>query len=453
MELRRLQPFAHPYPTNIPPPSDSPFNYNITLLYVLVSQLLPAPNVALSEWNKLGVKQIQMDSLSYRLVGGLVRTGLYVEAVSMCGDVIGVVRNSGASVAENAGVAFERGNYMQVMEMVAFQSERMDKSLQLLEAKAIMLACAAVSTDGLGEIDGVCASLEDVERAKAMSDDRLSTYGMLECMEYEFGRSDVESTCGLYSDNRDLQVLGSIDFETQGVVDKRSVVVGAGAKFSTQKVVFAAVNCSGGYKPPKKGKMNAAVVKSGVDLAAILEEAGTAVAKQDAIGGGWPVLAGAVRGVAGICVGKDEEAAAGIEAALEALEAFKSELVEGEYLVGGKMFEVDWLSKVCAGVVEALIPICAVVNALCGISKKKKAVRANELRELLVILLKELKERMEAGAGGEEGAKECVEAMGGDASLVAVCGDVLEGCKLSAERVGRILGELVGNLTPLSDDF
>jgi hypothetical protein len=104
--------------------AQSPFNYHFTLLYVLVCQLLPSPMQSLLAWNKLEVKQIQMDSLSYRLLPQLVSAGMFTEAARICTDVIGMHRASAQSVPDHAAKAYQKGNYTQAVKFLKFQQTK-----------------------------------------------------------------------------------------------------------------------------------------------------------------------------------------------------------------------------------------------------------------------------------------------------------------------------------------
>jgi hypothetical protein len=437
--------------------SDSPFNYKFSLFLTLVSLLLSSPLTALAAWNKLEVKQIQLDSLTYRLLDGLNSTACYEEASSLCADIIGVHRNAKHSLAEAASVAFERGNYKQGVDMIEFQKGRMDNSLSLLDAKSRLLALAPLSDDVLGAVDGMCGGVTDSERAEKMLDeDNLEKFGFGDVMAYDWTQ-DVDETVKKYSDNRDLTVLAS----SINVSTSEAIVERAGANWAIQRVLFAAGAICGNYKPPKKGKLNAGVVKAGEDIAAKLAAAETVMAKYSARNPGdcavakmWGVLKAVFEAISSVCVsGGEDGAKAAVDSAIASLSELRDELLGSSAtpFVGGALFNATWLAQITANLPTLLVPLCAAVAGVYKIGKKKKTVRVSELKKAAIGLFNEVKAKLEE-VGKPKDAAACVAALGktweygDDKDVVTACKDVLVGSEMTKDRVAKIMASMSENL-------
>uniref|UniRef100_A0A7R9YDF9 N-terminal acetyltransferase B complex subunit NAA25 homolog n=1 Tax=Pinguiococcus pyrenoidosus TaxID=172671 RepID=A0A7R9YDF9_9STRA len=108
----------------------SPYNHRIRLQALLVYRALGAFLPAIEHYNELQVKQIQMDTLSYVIVPGLLRLGFFNEAQQQCDRVSRMHRSAARDAAEHCAKAVVRGNYLQGTEVMTFQRDRMDCSLQ-----------------------------------------------------------------------------------------------------------------------------------------------------------------------------------------------------------------------------------------------------------------------------------------------------------------------------------
>ena len=109
----------------------SPYNYHFKLIGLQVYGALTAFERGCGLFNGLGVKNIQLDSLSYVLLDGLLKSGLFCEALKQSQDIQGMHLHSQRSLSDHLGKAYMYGNYSQVVDMLDFQKNKMAKSLQL----------------------------------------------------------------------------------------------------------------------------------------------------------------------------------------------------------------------------------------------------------------------------------------------------------------------------------
>ncbi|CAN0307861.1 unnamed protein product, partial [Hapterophycus canaliculatus] len=75
----------------------------------------------LTIFGDLDVKQIQMDTLSYLMLGPSLRHGLFGEVQGQCRGVAAVHRTCSHDTAEHVARAFDRGNYSKGVEVDRFQ--------------------------------------------------------------------------------------------------------------------------------------------------------------------------------------------------------------------------------------------------------------------------------------------------------------------------------------------
>ncbi|CAN0474666.1 unnamed protein product, partial [Ectocarpus sp. 12 AP-2014] len=116
--------------------SCSPYNHHLKILAMDVYRQLGSFARALTIFGELDVKQIQMDTLSYLMLGPSLCHGLFGEVQGQCKGIAAVHRSCKNDTAEHVATAFERGNYSKGAEVDRFQREKLDVSLQLALAKA-----------------------------------------------------------------------------------------------------------------------------------------------------------------------------------------------------------------------------------------------------------------------------------------------------------------------------
>jgi len=201
--------------------------YNPQLILFLLSlystpQTLNASSRSLSLFQSLDIKQIQLDSLSYLFLPFSLTSGLYTEAARHCGNILGIHRHSATDVPNYAKKSMINGFYPVVEDMLNFQRFKMQRSVQLLEAKGLIMDFAPLALENantdicLGYINGLVGGLDDESRAMAMVDNADDFFGAPSiikiCGNYKSVPNIVNAE---YADNRDFSVwnfiIGSAD--------------------------------------------------------------------------------------------------------------------------------------------------------------------------------------------------------------------------------------------------
>mmetsp|Transcript_48190 Transcript_48190/g.95509 ORF Transcript_48190/g.95509 Transcript_48190/m.95509 type:complete len:1029 (+) Transcript_48190:70-3156(+) len=113
----------------------SPFNYHMKVELLSVYRALGAFEAAVSLFNELKIRHVQVDSLSWLLVPGCAATGLFTEVQKQLREVLRIHRSSRRDAGDYCVKALECGNYTKAVEIAEFQRKRMDLSLQLHSAR------------------------------------------------------------------------------------------------------------------------------------------------------------------------------------------------------------------------------------------------------------------------------------------------------------------------------
>ena len=95
-------------------------------------------------FNNLGIQHIQLDSCSYLILPHLSSGGLYAEAVKHSSNILRLHSSSSEDIGEHASRSFENGNMTVGGEMVHWKRGRMGPSLQLLEARCVIMDMATL---------------------------------------------------------------------------------------------------------------------------------------------------------------------------------------------------------------------------------------------------------------------------------------------------------------------
>lgn len=99
----------------------SPYSYSFKVDLLEVYRHLASGLDALNLFSdKLGVKYIQNDSLSYLLLPTLLENGMFKEAATKYRSIVSFHRSARRETVDNMGRAFEHGNYCKAMEMNQF---------------------------------------------------------------------------------------------------------------------------------------------------------------------------------------------------------------------------------------------------------------------------------------------------------------------------------------------
>jgi N-terminal acetyltransferase B complex non-catalytic subunit len=244
----------------------SPYNSYLKICAIQVYHGLGAPSRSWELFHAVGLKHIQLDSCTYVILPLLISGGLFNEAIDVCNAMIrfqaGTVRETG----DYAGRAMENGTLSKAHEFLRFQQLKMNNSLTMLQAKALILDSAPllahpvprkkldedpVLEGGLGIIQGIVGGGSDLERATRMTCEVFNPSAALQIVSWadNGGSLDVE-------DNRDLSILSYenlqpvAEFETKEEILQASLCCG-----HTHSLLIRATFFMELMKPPKKGKL------------------------------------------------------------------------------------------------------------------------------------------------------------------------------------------------------
>ncbi|GFH62164.1 hypothetical protein CTEN210_18640 [Chaetoceros tenuissimus] len=203
----------------------------------------------------MDVKQIQLDSCSYFVMNNLMNAGLYNEVADQAGKIVKIHSTSSKDLATYMPKAFENGNMRRGREMISWQQTRMSPSMQLLEAKSIIMDVAPLVNDNctgnesLGLLFGLVGNERDAERNEKIIRDSASFFTAPSVLSIAKGDTD---DLDVLSDNRDFtvnefEILQRSDFDFQST---QSIIRSHLHSMLCRLVLAAQV-----IKPPKKGKI------------------------------------------------------------------------------------------------------------------------------------------------------------------------------------------------------
>jgi len=250
----------------------SPYNPHLKIAAIGVYSQLHAAHRALSIYNDLGVKQIQLDSCSYLILPLLVRGGLYTSAIELSSSILRLHGSTSKDVKDYASKSFQNGYLLKAKEMVTFQREKMRPSLQLLHSKGIVMDCAALMNASdlngglaskeprsnvpavkLGEVRGLCGGEGDLAKAEKLITDSESHFNAPSLIH------DAARTTSLrdfaFSDNRDMTMnYFEILYQNRRLTEKEMMSESL-MRGHIHGMLVRAVMLSGVAKAPKKGKV------------------------------------------------------------------------------------------------------------------------------------------------------------------------------------------------------
>ena len=206
----------------------SPYCSSIALILIQLHNLLGSSFRSLQLFSSLDIKQVQVESMSYLILNSCSSAGAYGEISKRCGEILQLHRSAATSVCDYAMEALQKGNYTAAIDMVQFQTQKMNPSVQLLHAKAMIMDLAPLLAFHRNPISGTATSSKqmpirligsvhglvgddatDEIRALEMlahsSDRHSATSIIVECLEL-VEDCVTASVDDVYSDNRDLQV-------------------------------------------------------------------------------------------------------------------------------------------------------------------------------------------------------------------------------------------------------
>ena len=201
----------------------SPYNPHLKIAAIGVYTQLNAAYRALSIYQDLGVKQIQLDSCSYLILPTLIQGGLYTSAIKLSASILRLHGSTSKEVKDYASKALINGLMFKAKEMVTFQREKMRPSLQLLYSKSLIMDAAAlmIQSDlgndivggskqrGKGEVrlaeeKGFCGSEEDLTRAEQLAIDAEIHFNAPSIIHASSQSNSIDDFVS--SDNRDMTI-------------------------------------------------------------------------------------------------------------------------------------------------------------------------------------------------------------------------------------------------------
>jgi N-terminal acetyltransferase B complex non-catalytic subunit len=252
----------------------SPFNPHLKIAAIGTYSCIKAAYRAYQHYQGMGVKYIQLDSCLYLILPLLIRGGLYTQAIQLSSSLLRFHGSTSKDIKEYSTKSFRKGYMLKAKEMVTFQTQKMRPSIQLLQAKGLIMDCAALlhasdligtkqkSEVRLGAEKGLCGCEVDVMRAEQLVRD---AEGQFNAPSIIHASSNAASGRDFHaSDNRDLTVNYFEILVQSGQSSAIDVVNESLLRGHTQSLLVHAVMATDVAKAPKKGKVpkNSAVMLS-----------------------------------------------------------------------------------------------------------------------------------------------------------------------------------------------
>jgi len=245
----------------------SPYNPHLKIASMGVYLQLGASHRALSIYQEMGVKQIQMDSCAYLILPSLITGGLYTSAVRLSSSILRLHSSTSKDIKDFASKALQNGYLFKAREMSTFQRAKMRPSLQLLYSKGVVMDCASllnandfeeissgeqISSVKLGTEKGLCGGDEDIVRSEQIAIDS-SSYFNAPCVIHEAANATSDDVC-VYSDNRDMDINYFEILHRKQHLTQTEMVTDSLLKGHTHGLLVRAVIAVEAAKAPKKGK-------------------------------------------------------------------------------------------------------------------------------------------------------------------------------------------------------
>ena len=196
--------------------NESPYN---PYLKIAAIKIYAKGGIATRAWEifkDLNVAHIQLESCSYFILRHLINNGLFKEAIDQAGKIIQLHSNSAKDISKFMPKSFENGNLQKGIEMISWQRYEMNHSLQILEAKGLIMNLAPLLTDdeaansksttlspAIGVYHGICGEKStDVIQAEKIVRDSSNLYAAPSLI----GLSNYDGDNHSWSDNRDFAV-------------------------------------------------------------------------------------------------------------------------------------------------------------------------------------------------------------------------------------------------------
>lgn len=130
--------------------AQSPYNFQFSLHLMEVYAFLGAVTNVLDRHEELGIKQVQLDSMSYLTLPHLVHFGQEQAGRDLCDDIFRMHNGSERDTPRYIRLAFDEGNYSRVLDMIRF-TDRMKRSMQQADARTLA-AILSIPMRSLGEV-------------------------------------------------------------------------------------------------------------------------------------------------------------------------------------------------------------------------------------------------------------------------------------------------------------
>lgn len=224
----------------------------------------------------MGVKHIQLDSCTFIILPYLLKGGLYNEAVEVCNAVLRFQGSTARDCGDYAGRAMGNGKMGKADEFLIFQRQKMNRSLSVLDAKGMILDCAAVLATavprnkldedpifkgGLGVHQGIVGGDDDMTRATQMIVEAHNPNAALSLVSWADHRGSANDFDGM-ADNRDLSIHCQQILLRIPRLSKEEISRDALRRGHVHGMLIRAALCLDAAKGPKKGK----IVKSSEEL-------------------------------------------------------------------------------------------------------------------------------------------------------------------------------------------
>jgi hypothetical protein len=254
----------------------SPDNAYLKMSAIYVYYQLDALSRSWKYYQTMGIKHVQLDSCTFTILPYLLRGGLYNEAIEVCNALLRFQISTARDCGDYAGRAMGNGVMGKANEFLVFQREKMLKSLSALDAKGVILDCAAllatpvpgnkldegpVFKGGLGVLQGIVGGDDDMMRATQMIVEAHNPSAALSLVSWADHGGSVND-CNSMADNRDLTIHCQQILLQTPPLSKEEIARDALRRGHVHSMLIRATLCLDSAKGPKKGK----IVKSSEEL-------------------------------------------------------------------------------------------------------------------------------------------------------------------------------------------
>ncbi|KAL3810999.1 hypothetical protein ACHAXA_006551 [Cyclostephanos tholiformis] len=252
----------------------SPYNPHLKIAAISVYSRLGAAERALTIYQDLDVKQIQLDSCSYIILPLLVMGGMYTSAIKIASSILRLHGSTSKDIKSYASDSLENGLMFKANEMVTFQREKMRLSVQLLQSKALLMDAAPlmipsdIGNDiagggarqkvakcpvGLASEKGFCGNDGDLARAEQLVIDGEMHFNAPSIIHAAAQTAAVDDFSS--SDNRDMSLYCFESLYRTSHMTQREMVIGSLRSGHLHGLMVRAVMTVGSASAPKKGKV------------------------------------------------------------------------------------------------------------------------------------------------------------------------------------------------------